>query len=82
MYYHDNSFMMASFTVAMKSGKRSSEKIFHGRKAQSHNAATTHSAILIHSVCTTVTAIALAGSGYQPVRQQERYGHQQVKEQT
>ena len=39
---------MASFTVAMKSGKRSSEKIFHGRKAQSHNAATTHSAMRMH----------------------------------
>ena len=63
MYYHDISFMMASFTVAMKSGKRSSEKIFHGRKAQSHNAATTHSAILIHSVCTTVAAIAMANRG-------------------
>ncbi|WP_290432440.1 hypothetical protein [uncultured Duncaniella sp.] len=48
MYYHDSSFMMASFTVAMKSGKRSSEKIFHGRKAQSHNAATTHSAMRMH----------------------------------
>lgn len=60
---HDISFMMADLTAAMNSGKRSSEKIFHGRKAQSHNAATTHSAILIHSVCATVAAIAMANRG-------------------